>query len=680
MGCTNEKTQLNYMTPDSKAQEILGETICHVNSSFPNTDEYIAQIEKTTVLDLAIKSFANHANLPCLGFRKPLNATDYANSYTFYSYREVYSMALNFAQNMKANKLVEEVTFEDTEGKWRIYGIFARNCTEWVVNDFACQMDDITSVTFYSTLGAESFDHIFGQTQVQTVAVSPENIKKLIEFYKKFKFETLKNVVVYNMTVLLEDKDLSALKELGLNIYLFTDLIKEPETKLDLKPAEPNSILTFCYTSGTTSLPKGALLTQKGFATQKYLLADTGIILNTNDIMISYLPLAHVMERVSIFSSIISGSRIGFISGLDVKKYLMEDLLILKPTVLVAVPRILINFHQKVLDTFSKLTGCKKSMADKGLKIKRQNYVSNRDIAHSFYDKIVFKKIREKFGGNLRALISGSAPIPRDICIDIKLMLSIPLVEGYGMTELSGGSNGTSIYDFSNSNVGGVLRTLRLKLVDKKELNYHSETKVDGRLAPTGEICYKGPSLFKGYFRDPKNTAETLDSDGWLHTGDVGMIDPINKGLKIVDRVKEIFKLSQGEYIAPAKLEGAYNKSPFVAQICIYGNSEKSNIVAIVVVNKQKCAETLAEAGILKDSTVTLEETHLKEPKLIEAIKANFDEIAKANKFNSLEKPPKFILTFQEFTIQNDLLTPTMKLVRKKIQNFFQSDIDQAYA
>lgn len=680
MGCTNERSQLTYMIPDMNVSEVPGETIAHVNYLFPEYQKYVEESNKTTVLDLANKAFAQFASNPCLGYRRALTATEYENTYTYYTYKQVKDMSDNFAQNIRLNKLYDEMEFDDEKGKWKIMGIFARNCVEWVVHDFACQMDDITTVTFYSTLGAESFDHIFSQTQVSTVGVSPENLKKLTDFYQKYKFPTLKNVVVYNMTLNLEDKDTAALKDLGLNVYLFTDLIKAPTTKVELTPAKPDSILTFCYTSGTTSLPKGAMLTQKGFATQRYLLNDTGIVFTPNDVSISYLPLAHVMERVNIFSNIFSGARLGFISGLDVKKYLMEDLVILKPTILIAVPRILINFHQKVMETFSKLTGCAKSMADSGLKAKRENYVNNHDIHHSFYDNLVFKKIRQKFGGNLRALVSGSAPIPRDICVDIKLMLSIPLCEGYGMTELSGGSNGTSVNDFSNSNVGGVLRTLQLKLVDRKELNYSSETKVDGKPAPTGEICYKGPSVFVGYFRDQKNTEEALDSDGWLHTGDVGMIDPVNKGLKIVDRVKEIFKLSQGEYIAPAKLEGAYNKSPFVGQICIYGNSEKSNIIAIVVVNKAKCAETLVEAGILPDAKTPLEEKHLKEPKLIEAIKANFDEIAKSNKFNSLERPPKFILTFQEFTAQNDLLTPTMKLVRKKIQKFFQSEIDQAYS
>ena len=157
------------------------------------------------------------------------------------------------------------------------------------------------------------------------------------------------------------------------------------------------------------------------------------------------------------------------------------------------------------------------------------------------------------------------------------------------------------------------------------------------------------------------------------------MIDPINKGLKIIDRVKEIFKLSQGEYIAPAKLETAYDKSPFVSQICIYGNSEKSYIIDIVVVNKQKAAETLKELGILKEGDL-FEEKHLSEIKLIEAIKASFEEIAKFSKFNTLEKPTKFILTMKEFSVQNELLTPSMKLVRKKIQTFFQDEINKAYS
>ena len=675
----NDQSNLTYMIPDSDTQETTGETRVHINKSFPNTKEYIAEIESLTVLGLIENIFKQHGSRNALGYRKPKSATELENHFTFFKYSQLQEMSSNLIQNIKKHNLVEVSKFNDQPGDWKIFGIFARNSVEWVVTDLALQMDDITSATFYATLGSESFDHIFSQTQLQTIAVSPESIKKLVEFHKKFQFKSLKNVVIFDYTIWYDSEEANSLKELGLEVFLFSDLIKKPETVVELTKPKPNSIVTLCYTSGTTSLPKGAMITQKGLASQKYLLQDTGIPFAFSDVMISYLPLAHVMERAAILLTLLSGASTGFISGLDVKKYLMEDLPILQPTILVAVPRILINFHQKVLDTFSGLTGCSRSLADKALRIKRENYDSNHDIHHRLYDSLVFKKVRAKFGGNLRALVCGSAPIPKDISKDIKLMLSIPLIEGYGMTELSGGSNGTSIYDFSNSNVGSVLRTLYLKLVDKNELNYNSKTMIEGQLAPTGEICYKGPSVFAGYFKDDKNTKETIDSDGWLHTGDVGMIEPSNKGLKIVDRVKEIFKLNQGEYIAPAKLEGAYNKSPFVAQICIYGNSEKSNIIAIVVVNKPKCIETLLQAGIIKEGE-ELTEDKLKEPKLLEAIKNNFDEIAKFSKFNTLEKPPKFILTFKEFSIQNDLLTPTMKLVRKKIQNYFQGEINEAYS
>ena len=683
MGCSHDKSKLIYNQQYADAVEVEGETPAHVNYSFPHFKKYQDEAEKTSLIDLIQQACLKYANNPALGQRRGVSETEFEKDLTYYTYKELNKMATNMSINMRANSLAELREFDDQPGKFHIYGIFARNCVEWIVNDIACQLDDITSVTFYATLGADSFEHIFKQTDISSIGVSPENISKLLEFHKKFQFKSLKNVIVYNMTMWVDNKLIESLKQENLNVFLFTDLIKDPDTtkgitSKDLNVAKPNSVLTLCYTSGTTSLPKGAMLNQKGFACQRYLLDDTGIIFTHNDVLLSYLPLAHVMERACILASLTSGCKVVFITGTDIKKYLMEDLLLVKPTVLLTVPRILINFHQKVIETFSKLTGCAKSMAESGLKAKRENYANNRDVNHTYYDTLVFRKIREKFGGRLRALVSGSAPIPRDICSDIKIMLSVPLCEGYGMTELHGGSHGTSVYDFTNSNIGGVLRTLEFKLVDKKELNYHSGTKYDGKLAPTGEICYKGPSVFVGYFRDEEKTRETIDKNGWLHTGDVGMIDPNNKGLKIVDRVKEIFKLSQGEYIAPSKLEGLYVKCPLVAQLCIYGNSQESNILAIVVVNKERCAAFLTDEGVISKGD-TFDEKHLKDPKLHAKFKKDFDEIAKINGFNSLEKPKKFILTLEEFSPSNDLMTPTMKLVRKKIQDKFIDEIDAAY-
>ena len=681
MGCGNSK-EIRYLTEDLTSQSKEDETRVYVNYTYPEFDKYIKQTENETAIGNILEGLNKFSTKDCLGWRKPKSATEVEPNFHFLKSHEVLNYALNMSKNIAVNKLYEEKQFDDEKGQWKILGIFSRNCLEWVITDLACQLNDVTSVTFYATLGAESFDHIFKQTETNTVCVSPDSIAKLVDYHKKFNFTSLKTVVVFDFSLYLspERTEVKPLEEAGIKVVYFSDLIKnDSKNEIELAQAKADSILTLCYTSGTTSLPKGAKLTQRGFAVQKFFATDSSLNFNQNDCVLCYLPLAHVMERLFILASLALGVKIGFISGTDIKKYLMEDLPILKPTIFLTAPRILVNFHQKVMEGFSKLTGCKKSLAENGLKKKRENFESNRDIHHFYYDSLVFSKIKDKFGGKVRCILSGSAPLPVDILRDIKLMMGCPIIEGYGMTELHGGSNATDYHDLTNSNVGGTLRVLKLKLVDKKELNYHSKTELDGMPAPTGEICYKGACVFAGYFRDEENTKSAIDSDGWLHTGDVGRIDPFNKGLKIVDRVKEIFKLSQGEYIAPAKLEGAYVKSSFVAQLCIYGNSEKSFIIAIVVINKSTVGDFLVEKGVIKDSKEDLE-PHLKNADLHKAVKENFDSIAKENKFSSLEKPGKYILSLKEFSVQNDLLTPTMKLVRKKIQVFFQKEIDEAYS
>lgn len=676
----SKKKPIIYNIPDPESIEREGETRAHINAFYPEYRKYEEEFRNSSILSYILQSIQNFPSAPALGYRKPVSRNEFDRSYTWISYSDLNRMATNYAKNSRIRNLVTTKTLEDGKD-WRFLGIFASNCPEWTIVDLACQLDDITSVTFYSTLGAESFDHIFKQTKCNTVCVTPENIQKLVEYNRIYKFENLRNVVVFNYTKYLskERHELDPLKELqDSRITLFTDMLGESEkTDVELSNARPESTLTVCYTSGTTSLPKGAILSQRGFASQRYATADSHFVISRNDISYSYLPLAHVMERINVLILLSFGGRIGFLSGADVKKSLAEDLPILRPTLLLCVPRILIGFHQKVFDAFSKATGCKKSLIDKAIKSKRDNFQKTGAIQGGCYDSLVFKKVKEKLGGNVRLLITGSAPLPKDVSVDIKLLFSCPLVEGYGMTELCGASTVTIVSDTENLNVGNCIRVLKFKLVDKPELNYHSKTKLGGKEAPTGEICFKGMSQFDGYLLMPDKTAETLDEEGWLHTGDVGMIDPYNKGLKVIDRVKEIFKLNQGEYIAPAKLEGIYSKSPYVLQICIYGNSEKSYAIAIVVLNQDNTKQFLKQLGVEDHENL---ESHLETKQLISEIKRSFDQLAQENNFNSLEKPSKFILSLEEFSVANEMLTPTLKLIRKTIQRVYQERIDRAYS
>jgi long-chain acyl-CoA synthetase len=220
-----------------------------------------------------------------------------------------------------------------------------------------------------------------------------------------------------------------------------------------------------------------------------------------------------------------------------------------------------------------------------------------------------------------------------------------------------------------------------IKLVDVPEMNYHSlTTDSDGNHSPTGEICMKGLNMTAGYFRDKKNTALTIDNDGWLHTGDVGRIVYADQGLKIIDRVKEIFKLAQGEYIAPSKLEGAYSLSPYVEQLCIHGDSHHTFVIAIIFPSRLKLKHFLVEKGLLKeDSKLEEVDDFFEKEVLQDELRASFNKIAKEKNFNSLERISKMIIGREMFTLQNGLLTDTMKMKRKSFATVFAKEIEAAY-
>lgn len=669
------------ITKKSKNKENFNE---YYNKKHPNTKELIEECEKKTLFNELKQSFSKFSNKEFLGYRKAKDVASGCGEYTYLTYSQVFNFSKSLSSAMVKRRLFSEKSFEDEEGKWKLVGIYSRNCAEWAITDFACQMNDITSVGFYSTLGSDSFKHIFEETEISTIFISPDNVTSFVEYYKQHNFSSLTSVVIFDYTLYTSESksELNTLKDLGLELLLFSDLItKNNDEEVMFVEPKPNSVLTLCYTSGTTSVPKGVKLTQKGFYTELFLFDNAEFTLTEEDSTYSYLPLAHVMERTHLALATSKGMRISFISGKD-PKLLYEEVKMVKPTILMFAPRVLVNFHQMIINESLNYSNEEKQLFSTALTIKRDNYSSDCSIVNKQYDSLVFNKIRSKLGGNLKVILSGSAPLPKDISRDIKLFLSIPIIEGYGLTELHGASNTTSVKDFSNKNVGAVSRFLKFKLVDVPEMSYTSESKLDGLSAPSGEICFKGPALFAGYFRNKSKTDEVVDSEGWFHSGDVGMIDPVNKGLKIVDRVKEIFKLSQGEYIAPAKLESAYIKSPLISQLCVHGKSENAYCIGIIVVNEINLMRRLNTSNIKNSEDFNMDEDFeklLSSDEVHKLYKEEIDQIAKANGFNSLEKPRSLVLTRETFSIENQLLTPSMKLIRKNVEKYFKQRIDDVY-
>jgi long-chain acyl-CoA synthetase len=277
------------------------------------------------------------------------------------------------------------------------------------------------------------------------------------------------------------------------------------------------------------------------------------------------------------------------------------------------------------------------------------------------------------FGNKLKTILCASAPMPKELADDFKVFLSIPIIEGLGMTELSGSAFCTTYHDLTNFTAGGVTGGAKMIIKSVPDLGYTIDDVIDGVNCPAGEICLKGPLIFEGYYKNDKENEKAFDKDGYFHTGDVGRIFPnLGNGLKIVDRVKEIFKLSQGEYIIPAKLESVYSKSSFIQQIMIYGNSSMNNIIAIICPEKKHCAEALG---------ITLEELTKSEdnPDLQKLIVNDLLKLANEANFNGMEKARYVLITFEGFTVENTCMTPTMKIVRKKVELRFKKRIDKLY-
>ncbi len=692
----NKKSHI-YNLESDKEKDFPNQSRVYYNSNFGDYLDFEKKTEGKTLISSVEESCQKYANKICLGYRKPsLNQNkevEFSPEYIYITFKDMWSFATILSKQIEklnlapSAKFIKEDGYDEEPGDFKVIGFFARNCIEWIVMDLACQLDSVSSATLYSTLGDDAFLHVNKQTKLSTICISPENINVLIKYQEKFKFKGLQNVIIFDYSQYNNEVENTKIEKFmdnyGIKVYYFTKLIQTPEKELEnIKTtiSNPETVLTICYTSGTTNLPKGVKLSQKNFGTLYKILEDADIEVYEADTHFSYLPLAHALERSVSSCALLNGISISFISG-EPKKFLAQDIKIAKPSFLLAVPRVLSLFQTMIFENFNKLPTLKRLFVERAFETKRANFLNNGDFTHWFYDKYIFNNVRENFGGKIRILITGSAPLPREVATNIKIFFSIPVIEGYGLTETTIGITITSHLDSNNYNCGGITRFSNLKLEDVPELNYNSRTlDANGNPAPTGEICLKGTTMTSGYFRDKNKTEEAIDKDGWFHTGDIGRLMYEDKGIKIIDRKKEIFKLAQGEYIAPSKLEGAFGVSPYVEQICIHGDPYHTFFVSIIYPNKKRLRSFLASKEMMSEND-SLDEVdkHFKSSILQDEMRNEFNKITKEKNFNGLEKVSKMILVSEMFTQQNGLLTDTMKMKRKCFELKFKNEIDEAY-
>lgn len=542
-------------------------------------------------------------------------------------------------------------------------GIYFINRPEWMIVDHACSAYSYISVPLYDTLGPDAVKYIVNHAVVHAIFCVPQTLNMLLSFLSEIPSARL--IVVVGG---IDDQMPSLPSSTGVQVVTYSKLLSQGRSSLQpFHPPKPEDIATICYTSGTTGTPKGVVLTHGNF-----IASVAGISLSTSystsDIFISYLPLAHIYERVNQVMTVYCGVAVGFYQGDNMK--LMDDMAALRPTIFCSVPRLYNRIYAGIMNAVKASGGLRERLFNAAYNAKKQALLNGKNPS-PMWDRLVFNKIKDRLGGRVRLIVSGASPLSPDVLEFLRICFGGRIIEGYGMTETTSPISSMDEGDNLNGHVGSPSPACEVKLVDVPEMNYTS----DDKPYPRGEICIRGPIVFQGYYKDEEQTREVINEDGWFHSGDIGLWLPGGR-LKIIDRKKNIFKLAQGEYIAPEKIENVYAKCKFIAQCFVYGDSLNSSLVAVVSVDHDVLKAWAASEGNKYENLAQL----CNDPRVRTAILADMDAVGREAQLRGFEFVKAVTLVLEQFTVENGLLTPTFKIKRPQAKAYYEKAISNMYA
>ncbi|OQR96123.1 long-chain-fatty-acid-CoA ligase, partial [Thraustotheca clavata] len=652
----------HYSQPDnSTIEENYG--AIYRRGSFPT-------LECPTLLALLQDAVQKYPQYNYLGHR-PIDAQGNAGPFVWENYENVYTRIQHIASGLMHEKMVPETS----DGR-RMICIYMKNRPEWTLAQFSTFYCGAFIVPLYDTLGTTSTQFILNQTEAPTVFCTSLEYPKLLEKASPF----LKYVVVCDVDSIAQENIAAAAKH-NIRVIALTEL--ESIGQKNLVPPMPLQSSDLCitmYTSGTTGDPKGAMMSHGNLLGLIYSLEErfnhgrVTTMFKNHPILLSYLPLAHVAEQQLHVMVLRYAGAIGFYQGSTAK--ILDDLKELRPTMFLSVPRLLNKIYDKVMNAGLNAGGLKGKLFKLAINTKLANLKAGYST-HALYDKIIFSKIKTQLGlDRCDLMISGAAPLSPHVLSFFRVILSCLCFEVYGQTECAGASNSTDYRELDAGPVGPPVTSCHVRLMSVPEMGYNITDTVHGEgvhqvaVNGRGEICMYGPTIFMGYYKNPEKTAEALDENGWLHSGDIG-IWTLDGRLKIVDRKKNIFKLSQGEYVAPEKIENIIKDSPFVNQSFVYGDSLHATLVAVVVPEEFEVAKFQLPgtfADWCADSTVA------------RTILADLQRVSKQQGLLGYEIVNSIVLSAEPFSVDNNMLTPTFKIRRNDIKKAFMHQIDMLYA
>merc|ERR1711904_434472 len=612
----------------------------------------------SSLYEIFERSCSKYPNNPLLGERLK-NEDGSVSDYKWMTYREVKEKGVALGSGLLSEGLSPQ----------ECIGVFGANSPEWFLAMQACNRVNAACVPLYDTLGENAVEYILNHAECKAVFVSGAKLANLLK--STGKMQTVKLIVYWGEA---SPEDEAALASLKIKTKSFTQLLdagaKAPKPGNKAKSAD---IATIMYTSGTTGNPKGVILPHSALVSELAAVGDklkaVNCDISEHDIFISYLPLAHIFDRMTEELLIARGGSIGYWRG-DVKGPL-DDIGTLKPTFFCGVPRIFDRIYSAVMAKMS--ASFVASMLYK-FAVSRKFGAMKRGLRQSeaapFMDKLIFNKVKARLGGNVRLMISGGAPLAPHVEKSLRVAMCCAVVQGYGLTETCAASFVAVPDDLAMfATIGVPFPSVEYRLEAVPDMNYSPFTD-----PPRGEVLIRGPSVFSGYYKAEKQTSEAIDKDGWFHSGDVGEIQP-SGALKIIDRKKNIFKLAQGEYVAVEVLESAYKKNLMMEQVWVYGCSFESCLVAVVVPSEEKLMAWAKAQGIDGDYAAVC--------KTSEANAMILDELKKTGKeakMKGFEIVKAVHLDSVQFSVEENLLTPTFKLKRPQLLKHYQTDVDAMYA
>jgi len=511
--------------------------------------------------------------------------------------------------------------------------LVSENRPEWFISDLAIMLSGGITVPAYTTYTEEDYKYLIEDCEPALVIVSNNEMLKKLNNTINEKTFIKKIITLDEVDKVVDDLSLNS-KEKYLDYETITknNLLEEDKIKNNnLKRTSPACII---YTSGTGGNPKGVILSHGGILNN--LVGACEImkpLFNSRPVFLTWLPLSHSYEHCVQFAQIAVGAKVFYAEKIE---KLLENISESKPTIMTAVPRFYQNLYNKININLKKQTGFKAKLIDATLRLGKKKLLNQKmtiseKLLNLIVEALVRNKIKKQFGGNLKAFVSGGGALDKEIG-EFLNSVGLPTLQGYGLTETSPVVSCNPIHKIKVETVGPPFKGNQVKIADD------------------GEILVKGENVMLGYWNKKEET-ENVIKDGWLHTGDIGEIDPNDGYLKITDRKKDIIVTAGGDNISPAKIENMITNELEVDQCLVYGD-KKNYLVALIVPNKE----------------------FLKEKEKINNVIDNINK-----KLTLVEKIKKIQLIDENFSIENGLLTPTMKVKRKKVTEKYKIELEKLY-